>query len=69
MEWFDTHLPESPYASVEGLAQPSPISVTVHNLQGIRIGEFENEEKALSELKAGVYIIHGKKIKIINNIR
>ena len=69
MEWFDTHLPESPYASVEGLAQPSPISVTVHNLQGIRIGEFENEERALSELKAGVYIIHGKKIKILNNIR
>lgn len=65
MEWFDTHLPESPYASVESLGQKSQISVTVHNLQGIRIGVFEDEGSALSELKAGVYIINGKKIKIL----
>lgn len=65
MEWLDSHLPASPYSSVGILGQPSPISVTVHNLQGIRIGVFENEERALSELKVGIYIINGKKIKIL----
>ena len=65
MEWFDSHLPESPYTSVESLGQTSQIPVAVHNLQGIRIGVFEDQEMALSELKTGVYIINGKKIKIL----
>lgn len=65
IEWFDAHLPESPYASVECFCQTAQNPVKVYNLQGIRIGVFENEESAVSKLKTGVYIINGKKIKII----
>lgn len=65
IEWFDRHLPESPYASVDSytyIKNEGPISV--YNLQGILIGVFKDSETALARLKSGIYIINGKKTHI-----
>ncbi|MDE5883174.1 MAG: CotH kinase family protein [Muribaculaceae bacterium] len=65
IEWFNTHLPESPYASSLSISSMSEEDTTkVYNLQGMLIGVFKNQKEALSQLKAGVYIINGKKVKI-----
>ncbi|MDE5876819.1 MAG: CotH kinase family protein [Muribaculaceae bacterium] len=62
IEWFDTHLPESSYASIPSIEKAA--TVRVYNLQGILIGVFKNRDSALSQLKSGIYIINGKKIKV-----
>lgn len=65
IEWFDNHLPVSPYASVQmPMEDQTGSSVTVYNLQGIFIGKFKNEVEAISSLKKGIYIINQRKIKI-----
>lgn len=65
IEWFDNHLPVSPYASVQMLMEDQAgTSVTVYNLQGIYIGKFKNETEASSNLKRGIYIINQHKVMI-----
>lgn len=65
IEWFDNHLPVSPYASVQMPMEDQTGSyVTVYNLQGIVIGKFKNETEAISNLRQGVYIINHKKVII-----
>lgn len=65
IEWFDNHLPVSPYASVQMPVEGNPdASVTVYNLQGFFIGNFKNETEAISNLRQGVYIINHKKVII-----
>lgn len=65
IEWFDNHLPVSPYASVQmPMEDQTGSSVTVYNLQGIVIGKFKNETEAISNLRQGVYIINHKKLII-----
>lgn len=65
IEWFDNHLPVSPYASVQmPMEDQTSSSVTVYNLQGIVIGKFKNETEAISNLRQGVYIINHKKVII-----
>lgn len=65
IEWFDNHLPVSPYASVQmPMEDQTGSSVTVYNLQGIVIGKFKNETEAISNLRQGVYIINHKKVII-----
>lgn len=65
MEWFDRHLPESPYSAVALTSgQDKAGRVMVYNLQGICIGEYDNEQQALSDLKTGIYIMNQKKIII-----
>lgn len=65
IEWFDNHLPVSPYASVQMLMEDQTgTSVTVYNLQGIYIGKFKNETEASSNLKRGIYIINQHKVMI-----
>lgn len=65
IEWFNNHLPVSEYASIstiQGGTTEAPIKV--FNLQGIYIGEYENEAEAIANLKKGVYIINRKKVII-----
>lgn len=65
IEWFNEHLPKSSYASA--ISRPfntDDCPVRVYNLQGMMIGSFNNKEEAVSNLKAGIYIMNGKKIKI-----
>lgn len=63
IEWFNTHLPISRFASSNTITSTeSDVSAKAYNLQGIFIGEFKNLNEAISELKSGVYIINGKKI-------
>lgn len=65
IEWFNNHLPVSQHASSPQItAESCEGSVKVFNLQGISIGEYENESQARSYLDIGIYIINGKKIKI-----
>lgn len=65
IEWFDNHLPVSPYASVQmPMEDQTDTSVTVYNLQGIYIGKFKNETEAISNLKRGIYIINQHKVMI-----
>ena len=65
IEWFDNHLPVSPYASVQMLMEDQTgASVTVYNLQGIYIGKFKNETEASSNLKRGIYIINQHNVMI-----
>lgn len=65
IEWFDCHLPVSPYASVNSIYDiENDGSIKVYNLQGMVIGEFNTLDEAVSALKAGIYIINGKKIKL-----
>ena len=65
IEWFDNHLPVSPYASAQ-LPMDDEIDapVIVYNLQGIVIGKFNNETEAISSLKKGIYVINHRKIII-----
>lgn len=65
IEWFDKHLPISPYASLHFTNQTTPeIPVSVYNLQGILIGKYSNEREATLNLKKGIYIINQRKISI-----
>lgn len=65
MEWFDRNLPVSPYASLSMPSAESSGGVTkAFNLQGICIGEYASEDDAVSNLKNGIYIVNGKKIKV-----
>ncbi len=65
IEWFNSHIPVSPYASTPSVSSEScDRRVKVYNLQGIMMGEFNNKKEALSQLKSGIYIINGMKIKI-----
>lgn len=65
IEWFDSHLPVSPFSSHQLLPKDdSQIPVTVYNLQGLLIGKYQNEAEAISNLRKGIYIINHRKIKI-----
>lgn len=61
--WFDRNLPvhlSAPQITTDSDGSP----VRVFNLQGICIGEYENESQARSQLRKGIYIINRKKIVI-----
>ena len=65
IEWFNNHLPVSQYASLPQITETANDEpVKVFNLQGICIGVYENESQAQNNLKRGIYIINGKKVKI-----
>ena len=65
IEWFDRHLPSGKSASLHDARETNEnIPVRVYNLQGIHIRDYESMPKALTNLKRGVYIINGRKIKI-----
>lgn len=64
IEWFDSHLPVSEFASLENVTVAGEIPVRVYNLQGICVGKYANEEEAVSHLRNGIYIVNGKKIKV-----
>lgn len=65
IDWFNNHLPVSPHTSLPSINLAGyDIPVKVYSLQGFLIGEFDNIETALCNLKGGVYIINGKKIRI-----
>ncbi len=63
IEWFNQHIPVSPYASIP-ITSTSCVEepIKVFNLQGILIGEFRNIADAKSSLRHGVYIINGEKM-------
>lgn len=63
--WFDSHLPESPYASVPVSPSGSQTGpVEVYNLQGIRIGVYGSEAEAVSRLGGGTYIMNRRKVRV-----
>ena len=65
MEWFNRHLPESKFASLQIPTEVSPeVPVVVYNLQGILIGKYKSETDAVSNLSNGIYIINRRKVKI-----
>lgn len=65
IEWFDQHLPVSKYASLSIIPESEKNTpIRVYNLQGICIGEYDNEDEAISNLHKGLYIINNKKIII-----
>ncbi|MCX4293954.1 MAG: CotH kinase family protein [Prevotella sp.] len=65
IDWFNEHLPVSEYSSLTVVPGFLPDGVTkVFNLQGICIGEYASETDALSDLRRGIYIINGKKIRV-----
>lgn len=65
IEWFNNHLPVSQHAFVHMTVNDNPDApVMVYNLQGIFIGKFKNEAKAMSSLKKGIYIINQRKFRI-----
>lgn len=65
IEWFDQHLPESPYASLTSLPTADAVGpVTVYNLFGMCAGMFDDEAEALSRLPKGLYIIKGRKFVV-----
>lgn len=65
IDWFNNHLPVSQYASSPQITETTNNEpVRVFNLQGICIGVYENESQAQNDLKRGIYIINGKKVKI-----
>lgn len=64
IDWFNNHLPVSPYASIRDVTTSANSPIIVYNLQGIYIGKYANESDAVSNLNSGIYIINGKKIKI-----
>jgi len=65
IEWFDRHLPSGKSASRHDARETNEnIPARVYNLQGIHIRDYESMQKALTNLKRGVYIINGRKIKI-----
>lgn len=63
IEWFNDHLPESAYSGISDI-MADRASTRVYNIQGILIGEFENREEAISDLKQGLYIIDNEKVII-----
>ena len=65
IEWFNAHIPESSYASAISCPfNADNCPVRVYNLQGMIIGTFNSKDEAVSNLKSGIYIMNGKKIKI-----
>ena len=65
IEWFNAHLPKSSYASAISCPfNADNCPVRVYNLQGMMIGTFNSKDEAVSNLKSGIYIMNGKKIKI-----
>lgn len=65
IDWFNGHLPVSPYASENYIAADEQgLPLKVYNLQGMLIGEFESIEDVLAQLRSGYYIINGKKVKL-----
>lgn len=63
IEWFNAHLPESPYASTISIPYDAgQTEVIVYNLQGMSIGKYPSEKEAFNSLGKGIYIINGKKI-------
>lgn len=65
IEWFNEHLPVSPYASQPTISAPATHTpVRVYNLQGMSIGEYPTEAEARSALPAGLYIINSRKVMI-----
>ena len=64
IDWFNNHLPVSPYASIRDVTTSANSPIIVYNLQGIYIGKYANESDAVSNLNSGIYIINRKKIKI-----
>ncbi|MEZ3532791.1 MAG: CotH kinase family protein [Muribaculaceae bacterium] len=65
IEWFDEHLPVSKYASLSIISEAEKNTpIRVFNLQGICIGEYDNKDKAISNLQKGLYIINNKKVII-----
>lgn len=61
IEWFNEHLPISQYSPIAEVASDSESRIRVYNLQGVLLGEFDDEKSATSNLKSGIYIINGKK--------
>lgn len=61
IEWFNSHLPESPYSAYRATSGAEARPIKVYNLQGILVGEYDSEAAARSALKAGIYIVNGKK--------
>ena len=64
IDWFNNHLPVSPYASIRDVTTSANSPIIVYNLQGIYIGKYANESDAVSNLNSGIYMINRKKIKI-----
>lgn len=65
IEWFNSHIPKSSYASAISCPfNADNCPVRVYNLQGMMIGTFNSKDEAVSNLKSGIYIMNGKKIKI-----
>lgn len=63
IEWFNSHLPKSSSMELRSdTIDDKP--VFVFNLQGMLIGSYKNENSATSQLKAGIYLMNGKKIHI-----
>lgn len=65
IDWMARNLPVSQFSSAEPIRSDEEKGpIRVYNLQGIGIGEYENGKAAVSNLKAGVYIIDGKKMQL-----
>ena len=65
IEWFNNHLPASPYASIDVLTEePTDKTAIVYNLQGICIGKYKTKAEAIRNLGKGIYIINHQKIVI-----
>ena len=64
INWFNNHLPGSPHSSLSSLTRSYDNSTKVYNLQGHLVGEFENENAAVSHLEKGLYIINKTKVII-----
>ena len=61
IEWFNAHLPQSKYTSINGQSGADE-KVRVYHIQGTYVGEFDNAATAVSHLKKGLYIIGGRKV-------
>lgn len=65
IEWFDKHLPVSEHSAASlAMTQETKEQAKVFNSQGIFIGEYADEDEAISNLRKGLQIINGQKIII-----
>lgn len=61
IEWFNNHLPVSPYASMAASQVPVGGPVKAYNLQGILVGQYSDESAARAALPPGLYLINNRK--------
>lgn len=64
IDWFNSNLPISPFASIGDIEINEKGTYKVYNLQGVYLGCFAEKSEIYSKLPKGIYIVNGQKIVI-----